>query len=723
MNRWGYGILAVLVVALAVYLITTPDAPKDRFSQVWEGETPKDFILKSPGLEQQVSGGIIKIGELSRPTDASEVRRLWQVLSSMRADRYTEVNPADLSAYGIGEWGISADNIDLRWGMGNGQSYVYNGSRGEVAIMNDGVFPSLVRVATRLDINQLVDPTLTLQAVVYDNARYVPDVRGEWYQDAGDDRPPVSVRIQALENLVQAIRLTDFELPAASAQELTEAEQRFVLEYKGQKSSDVVIFSRDSEFFIQIGTLPVQPITPALRRSFNEALADFSSDPLFDLRSVSTDPRILRAEVWRDGEWWFTLDSEMDSFDNERRYSVLWSGGRDDVDARGPWWFQDGFNALMLETVTAVDDTALSIWQEEHTDSEPYLHIRAWGQDDVLLADLHLRGEHVRNRRYQGRLKQVPDFLQDIGPNFFLKRRLLSVDEARLAKFQRVQYDENETKPEVFRQVTGEWQQVIPKGQTVNGLVLQRVIGSILVSESESVEIGHTRQGQKPSLSIALRINGKAVDDDRFEVDLIDTIDRDWGLDFFQREDGKWDAVLADSSATYLLSDDLVQAWFESAQAFPVLPVLANEISSMRIRLADQERYDLRRGASAEWQIRIGDTALQKAEDIEVRRFLADLIALNALRQDKEAAILGLNERQHSMTLFLSRGGADVDRLILSIGPTVETGNGSERVLSVHREGVEPAAWGRFWVDAVTFDALLAPARRFLPLESSLINE
>ena len=143
----------------------------------------------------------------------------------------------------------------------------------------------------------------------------------------------------------------------------------------------------------------------------------------------------------------------------------------------------------------------------------------------------------------------------------------------------------------------------------------------------------------------------------------------------------------------------------------------------MRIRLADQERYDLRRGASAEWQIRIGDTALQKAEDIEVRRFLADLIALNALRQDKEAAILGLNERQHSMTLFLSRGGADVDRLILSIGPTVETGNGSERGLSVHREGVEPAAWGRFWVDAVTFDALLAPARRFLPLESSLINE
>ena len=192
MNRWGYAVLAILVVALAGYLVLTPEAAKDRFSQVWQGERPSQFTLTSPGLTQEVAGAVVQLKGRQRPVDEAKLSRMWQVLSSMRADRYTAVNPADLAAYGIGEWAIKAEGVDIRWGQGDGQSYVYIGSRGEVAIMNDGVFPSLVRVATRMDQHQLLDPSLRLQRFSYADEVFLPDARGEWFRNGQADRPPLS---------------------------------------------------------------------------------------------------------------------------------------------------------------------------------------------------------------------------------------------------------------------------------------------------------------------------------------------------------------------------------------------------------------------------------------------------------------------------------------------------------------------------------------------------
>ena len=139
----------------------------------------------------------------------------------------------------------------------------------------------------------------------------------------------------------------------------------------------------------------------------------------------------------------------------------------------------------------------------------------------------------------------------------------------------------------------------------------------------------------------------------------------------------------------------------------------------MRIRLADQDFFDLIRADGASWSLREGDAFYERIEDTEVRRLLAEVTSLDANRQEEQAAILGLNEREHSITFYLAQGGAEVDRIVVSIGKQV----GDERVLSVHREGLEPAAWGRMWVDASRVESLIAPARRYLPLQGIPANE
>ncbi|TVR45915.1 MAG: hypothetical protein EA402_03630 [Planctomycetota bacterium] len=715
MNRWGYVVLAGLAIALLVYLLRSPSDGPESFRVVWRGDIPTTFTLYSPEVEQRVDSGMVHLHGLIRPADRQAVSNLWQQFSSLRANRFRPVDESDLAAFGIGDWRLSAEGIDLRWGHRDNQAYLYNGASGELAVLNRATFDTLSRAAGRLDQRQLLSGMGFWQELSWPQGNLLlrRDEAGGWRDSHDDQRPPITQRVQQLRSQLESLALRQFRSERRSEEEVLLQQLHFQT-VDGQ-SHHLQWFMREDQQHLQLDDLPPQALDLRARSALMESLQALTEDPLFEIPLRGLQPTIARAEIWRDGAWWFAIDSEesptqMDEFN----YSIRWEGGRESIPVRSVWALQQALGEILIEGVSSVANQSLSQWQASHGQGQGLFHLRIWDSRDRLLGELHWAGDQARSASHKGRVKSWPSLFAELTPAAFLDPKLLpNIDPERILKFQRVRYDaDGQPAAEVFAQSGGSWRQLLPADGNPVSASLQRVLSDVLASEARRVHL-IDESLPNPEASIALRIGGilgDAMFDGRQELDLEDTMDRDWGLNLYRHDESVWMGHLVEAGLLYEIPDEIVSAWFLPVDAPPLIPVLANLILAIDIE-GVEEPYRLRRTSDGLWRLRRADDEID-ADPAEVRRLLQELASLVAIDPNPGAAVLSAAETEARISISIPGEYETTDRIIVAIGEQRE----SQRVVSVHRQGSQTRAWGRMQADAVGLEAILAPARRYVPV-------
>ena len=104
MNRWGYLVTVLVVLALGAYAFWPSSLAGDDV-RAWVGERPEEFTVVDPRWPQEVRGQAVKIGGHVRAIDAQAVGHLWLLLDGLSVPKAkvregVTGRPAQ-SAYGI----------------------------------------------------------------------------------------------------------------------------------------------------------------------------------------------------------------------------------------------------------------------------------------------------------------------------------------------------------------------------------------------------------------------------------------------------------------------------------------------------------------------------------------------------------------------------------------------------------------------------------------------
>ncbi|TVR12629.1 MAG: hypothetical protein EA401_08575, partial [Planctomycetota bacterium] len=680
----------------------------DTAQPVWQGNPPQHYTFVLGELEQTVDHETVHLKGLQRSLDESAHSRLWQNWSTLRSSRWRDdVDTHDLSAFAIdGQRRLSAESVDLRWGQRDDHTYIYDGISNRLHILHRRAYESIQRSVGRLDQQAVLHRVQPVQMLEVDDQKLIWDHEQEqWLDHDAPHRPPFGPRVEDLLMAFRRLRVAHLEPHDHTLTPL----HRLRIHFSDGQEQVIHIGSDDSDqWWIHGDAVPPQRLVPQNRAALRERLAAFAQDPIVHIPLAGSDPTIRRVEVWRDGTWWFALESDEDPH-GDLFYEVLWNEGRDPAATRAMWNFQQALNELSVEDVQRRQGND----SPSEDAQQGQIHIRAWGRRDQLLSDLRLSPGQALTQQYMGSIDQLPAFIQELSPDIFLDRHLLpqGLNPQRIEKFQRVRYQSDQESPQAEVFVRGEsgWRATYPDDRSVDHHAVQRLVQGILSAEAERAWLPRDAVPSQPHYSIALRITGAAHEDGRNELALVDTFDRDWGLRIIPREDGDWDAYEVERGFRFQLEQDLVAEWFTTLTQVPILPVLAHQILHLRWQ-GEESAYALRRTSDNQWRLMVGDDD-QAADSAEVRRLLRELVALTADEILPQAAILGEDETRMRLLVGVPSPEQDAhgEQWIISIGPE----QGQRTLLSVHREGTRLTTQGRMWVKNAHLAPIMAPAQRY----------
>ena len=716
MTKLGWAILALIVIALGIYVLRPEPPAKTAWVNVWKGAQPTAYRLRANGLDQRIAGKTVSLAGHVLPLAEEVANGLWNQLTvlSTTSDRIVAgVAQADIGAYGIAPdtRRIDGAGIDLGWALKDGEGYVYDWTLGTLHLVGAEAAKRLDQLAGRLDAPRLI-PTAEADAAEVDTLRLLR--RGsQWVASLDPMRPAFQTRMSELSERVAAVRLVDL---AAILPDQARPVGRARLEYAAGAAAssglpaayDVALFADGDAGWVRINAWPPQRLPGAALDDWLRTLAAFREDRLFNITPDQLGLGVEEVAVQRAGKPWFRLTrrsaQEMD--DITSTWDVVWEGGRE---------YADPFSALRLVDALnqmAVDFTRIRLGVEPTWPNAVVVRLLGKGISRPLV--LEISGRAVRSPTHVGWARTLPPPLDALTPDRFLDTLIAGRSPERVRKVQRRLLDREPVQEEVFSaDERGVWSRTWPTPGPVDQVAVQRLARAIALGRAQRARFASPADrasAAQPACEIALRFAAKPAGKANDYNDLEETTTTDLGLSLW-RQDGVWRAFVADSGVVYDLADDLVDLLRQPLDAALVLPLVPALVQGVTLTTGART-LGLRRRAD-EWRMRAADGE-HPASAIEARRLLRDLAGLTAKRRVAGAA---LDPAEVAGSVSIEVPGMDrevPERFLVQIGRPGAAGVAADEVVlfvESTRSGALTA--GRAVVPAASVAGLVSDAARF----------
>lgn len=621
MPTWGYGLVAVLALALATYALW-PDG-KAAGVAPFPDPIAAEFTVTGAFGEQAVVKDRIKVAGMDRPADAMAVDSFRKAAPTLRAEASRVVEGVDAKA--ARAWGIDgtrrlvSGTEERAWGEADNVAAVWDPARRRAYLLNPTELRRIVLAAARLDAKTLVDLGKEPAWISVDGVR-LESKDGHWTY-AGDRRPPADGRMLELFGLLRSATLDG---PGSAPAEATaEHELRWPDASGGE--ARLRILAAGERSWLALDGAPPQPQPANLAARWREAIAALASDrpcdpvPSGEVKTV----RVLRAgaEVLR-------LEHRGPVGPEGQPWAVVWPGGAEPADAGAGERMAEVVRKLSVlnptrgEELSGPGTTAIEIAAEHGT---PWTVV--------------LGGGRVWSGGWYGDCARLPPPLDDLRPDAFLDLRPCPLDPARSVKLQRRWGGDASRDETASRPPGGTWRRTWPATAgtiPVDDNAVQRVARALCRLRANHVRLtGPAERSLPMDAEIALRFAPKesqhtGAED---EIELEDTMpqERGWRL---SRLGAGWIMVEIDGSLTFDIdsaSAEELLADISSDRLFPVAPALVNAIE-----VGGPEPFRLENRGDG-WSLRIKDQE-SPAEGLAVRRLLRALTALSARKPATAAA-------------------------------------------------------------------------------------
>ena len=716
MTRLGWAILALIVIALGVYVLRPEPPTTTTLVQVWKGTPPTTYRLRANRLDQQVSGRTVTLFGQVLPLADEAANRLWAQITALStvSDRVVAgVTKADIGAYGIvpDDRRIEAEAIDLGWAAKDGEGYVYDWTHGTLHLVGPEAVLRLDQHSRRFDAQRLI-PTSEAIAAEVDRLRLVR--RGKHWVAAFDPlRPAFEVRLNQLSERVAAVRLLTFGngLPASAR-----AVGRARLEYAAgaavasglPAAYEVGLFADGDGGWVRINAWPPQRLTGVVLDDWLQLLAGFREDRLFNITPAMLGQGVEAVLVQRAGQPWFRLGKrtaqEMD--DITSTWDLAWEGGREYADPLSALLLVDALNRM------AVDFTRIRLGGEPAWPGAVVVHLLGKHMPEPLVFEI--AGRAVRSRTHVGWARTLPPPLDALAPDAFLDTLIAGRAPERVRKVQRRLLDRDPAREEVISaDERGVWSRTWPTPGPVDQIAVQRLARAIALGRAQRARFARAddrARAAQPTLEVAFRFAAKPAGKANDYNDLEETTTTDLGLSLW-RDGEVWRALVADTGVVYDLADDLVDLLRQPLDEPLVLPLVPALVQQVILSAGERTLYLRRRGD--EWRLQAADGE-RAANAIEARRLLRDLAGLTAKRR---AAGDALDPGAVAGTVSIEVPGMDrevPERFLIQVGRPGAAGVAADEVaLFVESTRVGALVAGRAVVSAGAVAGLVPDAARF----------
>ncbi len=643
MNRWMYlGSTGVLVVLLA-YLFWPKSLLGDSVS-LWSGERPQDFTVLDPRWKQEIAGSSIRIAGFDRSINPMAVGTLWRTLDGMKVGRANikeGVVSDELVDYGIDQQhGIDAGPWLLRWGVKEGQGYLWDGRR-ILAVPAEQV-AGLQHAAQRLDDPALVADPSGIRDLSVDQQRFLAGTGG-WQEADVPPRPELDRHIGQLISQLAGLQLKVLDAPPATG----EVVHRLQFPDAKGKLHELSLRAAGDGLLACYDAYPAQALGAGERSRWQVVIDALHRDYLLALDGDAARAQVKALSVERGGSPWFSAERRQLAYrPGETSWELSWSDGRETA--------SEPAVARILSMLCDVH-VVHALGGPDPSPDDPFslaVVLTMQGGEQVAL---HLDGDRAWTAAFHGRMAP-PSPVEDIQPADLLELNLLDAAPERICKLQRIAASPP-LHEVLVRSEDGSWSRSVGSGP-VDAVAIGRLAHALTESQAISARLltEQDRAGMRaPALELDIRLSPRSAGAPRMEIsDDRDTVPQDRGFACYQ--DGKlWRAVDVEGGVSYQLADDLVELLRTPLQSDQVMPLVPSLVSRLEIQRTGSLLVLEREGE--EWWLsgQEASTALprQAADPTQVRRYLRLLAGLTATSRQGDAPTLLPGESSLSVVAFM----------------------------------------------------------------------
>lgn len=720
MGRPGYFILLTLLVVGAAYVFW-PEPAEQELPPLWRGEVPNAFRLIADGHTQDVTGEQLVIDGIELPLDRSRSDELWSYVRSLKVDAKSITTVAEdaLSAYGIdGSRELTGGSLRLRWGATGDQRYIWDGATAHLMPCGRSIYDRLDQLARRLDRAQLINLPQVF-GLHLDGLTLVLSDR-LWRDALQAERPDFNRRVNQLFDLIESLRLNDLRKRTAPL-----APPLHQIRLSPQKPGDpdhlVRLWSDGAGATIQLDALPLQSLDAAALARWNTLLATFRQDFLFNLQTEFALRPLAEIRVEENKQLRFRLEKHglNDVANGRSQWDVVWPGGREAAS-------ENAAAAIAL----AFDELEVTDVRRRQPGEEPPATARRvslafrFNQTPITIA---LAGNRVFSPTHVGVAVALPDLLKRLVPDDMLEPALTLRGAERVVKIQRQWHAGPAAGRSEIVAVSagnggaeGTWRQTWPKdaaGTPISVVAVDRLARAFCTARTRSVRLPTPADRAAlaaPDFEIDVRFAQAQVRLSNDHTRLSDTTDQDLGFAFVRVGD-HWRAIDKESAISHEVDQELIDLLQEPLTDNLVLPLLVSLLTRVEID-GPAGRYQLTRVDDEEWQARLLDPGgrpqgdPQKADAVEVRRYLRAITGLRSLSIDPDAGAIAPDQRTGAVLCQFPGSGDSQVRVVLTLGQTAD----DRLTVAVDAGGMRGLPRGRATVSAASREVLLPPLTRFV---------
>jgi len=620
MPKWGYAIIAALIVALAVY--TLWPAPATVGVAVFPPKISEPFTVTGELGEQRLEGGRVRVAGLDRPSAAEAVAGFAATATALKVGPDRIVDGVDAQA--ARTWGIDGTRrlvvgeAERQWGEADGGAAVWDPAARRVFLLRPEELRRIVQGAARLDARPLLElkPEQPIDWLQVDSVR-LTRIAGVW-RFPGDTRPRCSGRVERLLSTLRSVPLASIVGAPATAEAIHE------LRLPGLNGIEerLRLLRHDGSLWLERVGTPAQVLPDA--EAWDAMLAALGEDRLLDPPGLGPPDSVV---VTRAGAEVFSLVRRgIYGSDGNKPWEVRWSGGAEPAAKDAGERIQQ---ALLGLAISAPAQASEPIWPGAlRIASAP-----EYGGGIVAV----ISGTRVWADGWEGQVAKLPEALANLRPDAQFDLHPLPVELERVVKVQR-RWSAEPSRDEVLaRAAGGSWARTHPSAATpADALAVGRLARSLVRLTAKSVRLATPEEKARPATAeIAVRIapikiNMTSAED---EVELEDTVPQDkaWRLspdppDPLLPLAPTW--LMADSIGGLAFTLDAADAEalladVASTRLFPIAPSLV-----AAVEVAGAHSFRLSRNGAA-WSLRRGGAEIP-ADAIAARRLLRALTALDA---------------------------------------------------------------------------------------------
>lgn len=646
MSKIGYLLAAILILGLGTYALWP--APTQVGVKLLTSPPPAAWTSTVDGVTQRVTQErvTLTVGGKSYefPPDQEKAGRLWGALTGIEvpaAKAILGIGPDQLPGYGVDgrrEAAAEDGSAIVRWGGSGGQAYVWNGITRTLLAVDPGALAALDGAAAPVARTTVLATPVQPRQLTIDNLALVND--GGWHAVLYRNRPPFDARVQALLGQLARTAIDDLAgTPVFGLQVIGTVQIPALDGLPGgsaapfaagpQPARTITVYDAPPGGAVAVSGYPAQRIDPGRANELRAAFAAFKRDVLVDLYSRINRDDVLRVELTRDGQpWWSLHRRDKPPAVGGFYWDMVWAGGResapdDVVDRLERLLSSAAVREPVADTAALGDLPAGAVLVAIHPD-----------RPDAQVVRVAVGGGELRSATHRARLDDGGALERALQPDLFLDDRLTRRDPSRVAKIQRRFRGASQPRDEVVvRSEGGTWARSWPAAAggggpvPVDGAAVDRLVRVLAAARMHAVGIvsldakaGEARALlDAPEFEMDVRfaaVAGGQASNDETDLDL--SAAQDWGI-ALRRDGDRWLGVDKDLGLRFALDADTVEEFRRPFDPGQVFPVVASAVTSVAIARGDGTSVALARDGQ-QWTV-----DGQPADPVAVRRWFRAL--------------------------------------------------------------------------------------------------